>query len=151
MSQPQPDASVDRNHQNEKNNLPQQQTLFYPCVYTTQYPKEAPISETLIVEKLKNFDADFIKLGDELRHERKMKVVKYYTQHSSDDKKRLKLLLRFAIASKLRKMQRLPKREAGSSLERRDFAGSSMGLSGSHDAERLAMFQDPNFGSRVDA
>ncbi|KAE8365567.1 Tricarboxylate carrier-domain-containing protein [Aspergillus caelatus] len=122
---------VDRNHQNEKNNLPQQQTLFYPCVYTTQYPKEAPISETLIDEKLKNFDADFIKLGDELRHERKMKVVKYYTQHSSDDKKRLKLLLRFAIVSKLRKMQRLPKREA--------------------DAERLAMFQDPNFGSRVDA
>ncbi|KAE8137533.1 hypothetical protein BDV38DRAFT_282786 [Aspergillus pseudotamarii] len=151
MSQPQSDDLVDRNHQIEKTNLPQQQTMFYPCVYTTPYPKEPPMSGTLLDEKLKNFDADFIKLGDELRRERKMKVVKYYTQHSSDDKKRLKLLLRFAIASKLRKLQRLQKRDTGSSLERRDFAGSSSGLSGSHDAERLAMVQDLNHGSHVDA
>ncbi|KAB8220723.1 hypothetical protein BDV33DRAFT_203162 [Aspergillus novoparasiticus] len=105
MSQQPSDTLVDKNSQKEENNLPQQQTIFYPCVYTTQYPR-SPVSGTLIDEKLRNFDADFIKLGDELRREREMKVVKRYIQQSSDDKKRLKLLLRFSIASKLRILQR---------------------------------------------
>ncbi|KAE8323730.1 hypothetical protein BDV39DRAFT_181707 [Aspergillus sergii] len=150
MSQKLSDTLVDKNHQKGKNNLPQQQTLFYPCVYTTQYQR-SPASGTLIDEKSKNLDTDFITLGEDLRRERKMKVVKRYIQHSSDDKERLKLLLRFAIASKLCNRQHLLKRETGSSFECQDSAGPSLGFPGSCDAEKLVMCEDPNYGSRVDA
>ncbi|KNG84693.1 oxalate/formate antiporter [Aspergillus nomiae NRRL 13137] len=84
MSQPLFDALVNGYNQEEKNNFSHQQTPFYPCVYTAQYPKEPPASGILIDEKLKSFDADFIELGGKLRHERKMKIVKWYTQHWKD-------------------------------------------------------------------
>ncbi|GMG01104.1 hypothetical protein AFCA_003340 [Aspergillus flavus] len=132
MSQQPSDTLVDKNNHQEKNNIPEQQKLFYPCVYTTQYANESPASGTLIDEKLKSFDADFIRLGDELRRERKVKVLQRYIQYSSEDKKRLKLLQRFTIVSKLRGMPRLPKKRTGRSLECRDSAGLSSGFPESH-------------------
>ncbi|OOO10547.1 major facilitator superfamily MFS_1 [Aspergillus oryzae] len=83
MSQQPSDTLVDKNNHQEKNNIPEQQKLFYPCVYTTQYANESPASGTLIDEKLKSFDADFIRLGDELRRERKVKVLQRYIQYST--------------------------------------------------------------------
>ncbi|RAQ60458.1 hypothetical protein COH20_002744 [Aspergillus flavus] len=126
MSQQPSDTLVDKNNHKEKNNIPKQQKLFYPCVYTTQYANESPASGTLIDEKLKSFDADFIRLGDELRRERKMKVLQRYIQYSSEDKKRLNLLQRFTIVSKLRGMPRLPKKRT--------------------DVETLVMSKDPHNG-----
>ncbi|PIG83946.1 hypothetical protein AARAC_008488 [Aspergillus arachidicola] len=113
MSQQPSDTLVDKKSQKEKNNLPQQQTIFYPCVNTTN------------IQDLQHF----IKLGDELRREREMKVVKRYIQQSSDDKKRLKLLLRFAIASKLR---------------------PSSGFPGSADVDTLVMSRDLSYEPHVD-
>ncbi|KAE8371474.1 hypothetical protein BDV26DRAFT_298760 [Aspergillus bertholletiae] len=131
---PQPSGVlVDGFDQKEMPNLPQRQTLFYACVYTAQYAGESPARGTLIDDKLRSFNADFIKLGDELRRERRMKVVNWYTRRSSGDQKGL-----------------LSRRAVGGSLERRDCAEyySSDRLR-PHDTERPAMSCAPTHGSRV--
>ncbi|KAK6838980.1 hypothetical protein RU639_000628 [Aspergillus parasiticus] len=144
---PQQPSNTFVNKNNQKNNLAQQQTLFYPCVYTTQYAKESPASGTIIDEKLKNFDAEFIKLGDGIRREREMKIVKRYIQHSSDDKKRLKLLLRFAIASRLRSLQRLPKKRTVALWSVETLQELLLGfLNRMANVETLVMSKGPNNG-----